>query len=118
MEKKTSKVLLVEDNPGDIRLVRELLAEADTSLLNIDLKCADSLSAALEYLSREEIDLVLLDLSLPDSYGTGTFEKVHSKTPATPIVIFSGLNDEILAFEAVKKEHRTTLLKDRRMVIY
>ena len=111
MEKKTNKVLLVEDNPGDIRLVRELLAEADTTLLSIDLECVDSLSRTLERLSREGIDLVLLDLSLPDSYGISTFEKVHSKSPTIPIVIFSGLNDEKLAFEAVKIGAQDYLVK-------
>ncbi|MCP4252889.1 MAG: response regulator [Candidatus Scalindua sp.] len=111
MAEKTNKVLLVEDNPGDVRLVQELLAEADTTLLNIDLECADGLSAALERLSRGGIDLVLLDLSLPDSHGTRTFEKVHSKSPSTPIVIFSGMNDEKLAFEAVKKGAQDYLVK-------
>ena len=111
MAKETNKVLLVEDNPGDIRLVRELLAEADTTLLSIDLECVDSLSRALERLSRGGIDLVLLDLSLPDSQGTSTFEKVHSKSSSTPIVIFSGLNDEKLAFDAVKKGAQDYLVK-------
>ena len=59
------KVLLIEDNPGDARLIKEMLSEAKDP--DIELNCVDTLSSGLEELALGQIDLVLLDLSLPDS---------------------------------------------------
>ena len=111
MSVRPNKVLLVEDNPGDIRLVRELLSESQHTLFNVTLECADSLSAAIERLVKDGIDLVLLDLSLPDSHGLSTFEKVHSLVPQMPIIVLSGLADEELSIEAVKNGAQDYLVK-------
>lgn len=68
------KVLLVEDNPGDARLIVEMLREASDEF---DLQQVDSLKAALAELDRAAVDVVLLDLGLPDSQGLETFERVR-----------------------------------------
>jgi len=69
-------VLLIEDNPGDARLIREMLAEEPDA--PFQLHCEERLSHGLEFLSSEKPGLVLLDLSLPDSHGLETFVKVYA----------------------------------------
>ena len=82
MEEEHIKVLLIEDNPGDARLIQEMLTEVRDS--PFDLEYAERLSAGLEHLGSGRIDLVLLDLSLPDARGLDTFVKLfaHARTPA------------------------------------
>ena len=103
------KVLLVEDSPGDARLIWEMLAEVKGA--QIDLKYADRLSAGLERLAAGGIDVVLLDLSLPDSGGLDTFTKVHAQAPQVPIIVLTGLDDESLAVEAVRGGAQDYLVK-------
>ncbi len=67
------KVLLIEDNPGDARLVMEMLAEAKN--ISFDLEWKNSLSTGLGQLAQEVVDVVLLDIMLPDSSGSATFER-------------------------------------------
>jgi CheY-like chemotaxis protein len=91
-------VLLVEDNPGDARLIREVLAEAShtpTRLVHLDL-----LGAALQRLCEPGIDVVLLDLGLPDSQGLATFCAIRAAAPRLPIVVLSGHTDTTLALRA------------------
>jgi len=82
------KVLLIEDNPGYAHLLREMLAEAKTS--PFEMECADHLSIGLERLADGDIDVVLLDLSLPDSMGFDTFVKVNAQTSKVPIIVLTG----------------------------
>ena len=105
------KVLLVEDNPGDARLIREMLAEV--TVAPVDLECADRLSTGLERLAKGEIDVVLLDLSLPDSHGLGTLVLAQEEAPEVPIVVLTGLEDEGLAVQAVQKGAEDYLVKGR-----
>src|SRR5438067_7160741 len=100
------RALLVEDNPGDARFIRETLRDAA-----VDLVHADRLSSGLEVLSREPADVVLLDLSLPDSRGFETFEAMRLGAPTVPIVVLSGLDDEDLAVRAVKEGAQDYLVK-------
>jgi CheY-like chemotaxis protein len=79
MTSEPIKVLLVEDNPGDIRLIREMLKEAKTTLAA--LEDTPSLMTAVERLAKGGIDAVLLDLGLPDSQGISTFVKLHHQSP-------------------------------------
>src|ERR671931_517733 len=89
------KVLLIEDNPLDARLIQIMLAEAGEGLFRLD--CAGPLFARPARLEQGGIDMVLLDLSLPDSHGLDTFSKVHSRFPDVPIIVMSGLADETVA---------------------
>ncbi|MDO9537275.1 MAG: ATP-binding protein [Thermoplasmata archaeon] len=100
-------ILLIEDNPGDARLIQELLSE-DT-FIHIDT--AERLSTGLEYLDEEKFDALLLDLSLPDSQGLETFNRVQDSFPRLPILILTGLNDEELAPEIVRKGAQDYLVK-------
>jgi signal transduction histidine kinase/DNA-binding NarL/FixJ family response regulator len=102
-------VLLVEDNPGDARLIREMLAEAShtpTRLVHLD-----HLGAALQRLREPGIDVVLLDLGLPDSQGLATFCAVRAAAPRLPIVVLSGHTDTTLALRAVREGAQDYLLK-------
>lgn len=108
-----TRVLLVEDNPGDARLVRESLNDGAPG--QFVLQVADSLKQALESLrsAAGEVDVVLLDLSLPDSHGLETFRAVHALAPAVPVLVLSGLNDESMALTAVNEGAQDFLRKAR-----
>lgn len=103
------RVLLVEDNPGDVRLIREALADAPHA--RIKLEHADCLKATQEILARQEYDLILLDLSLPDSSGLETVEKAGDASPDTPIVILTGLDDVNTGIQAVRAGAQDYLVK-------
>jgi two-component system cell cycle sensor histidine kinase/response regulator CckA len=109
MNDKPINVLLVEDNPGDARLIQEMLAEAGGALF--DLGCADRLSTGLERLAVGDINVVLLDLGLPDSRGLDTFVRVRTQAPDVPIVVLTGLDDEALAVQAVEAGAQDYLVK-------
>jgi len=103
------RVFLIEDNPGDARLIRGLLAEAGNSLF--DLGHADCLSIGLKRLAEGGIDVLLLDLSLPDSQGLDSLSKVLAKAPKVPIVVMSGLEDESVAIKTVQEGAQDYLIK-------
>jgi DNA-binding NtrC family response regulator len=104
-----TRLLLVEDNPGDERLVREMLAETGGS--SILLESVDTLSRALARLDARDIDLVLLDMSLPDSTGIDTLSKVQARAPGVPVVVLTGSRDEDLAIQAIRQGAQDYLLK-------
>jgi two-component system cell cycle sensor histidine kinase/response regulator CckA len=103
------RVLLIEDNPGDARLIREMLAEARGALF--DLECADRPSAGLERLAEGDIDVVLLDLGLPNSQGLDTCTKVYAQAPEVPIVVLTGLDDEVMGLQAIDVGAQDYLVK-------
>ncbi len=109
MKSNATRILLVEDNPGDARLIREMLAEAGGASFEIDW--APQLAAGLEKLSRGEIDLVLLDLGLPDSRGLETFVQAYAQAPQIPFVVLTGLDDQTLALSAVRQGAQDYLVK-------
>ena len=88
---KPIHVLLVEDNPGDARLVEIMLNEVQQHL--ITLHHASSLATAQNFLQLNHIDLVLLDLSLPDGSGLDSINKIQFINNALAIIILTGLND-------------------------
>jgi len=103
------KLLLVEDNRGDARLIAEMLNENGGD--KFKLRREDSLAGAEASLDSEEVDLVVLDLGLPDSVGIETFEQVRRKAPRVPIIVLTGLNDEDLAVRAVAAGAQDYLVK-------
>ena len=109
MDDKPIRILLIEDNPGDVRLIREMLAEAATT--GFDLVCADRLSTGLERLLQGGIDILLLDLGLPDSQGVDTFTKVHGEAPEVPIIVLTGLDDDVVAVTSVGAGAQDYLVK-------
>jgi DNA-binding NarL/FixJ family response regulator len=100
MDETPIRVLLIEDNPKDVRLMEELLADAEE--VHADLESTDCLSAALERLRQGRTDLVLLDLGLPDCQGIDTFNRLHAEAPNVPVIILTGLQDEKLAVRAIQ----------------
>jgi DNA-binding NarL/FixJ family response regulator len=104
------KILLVEDNPGDARLLQEMLKEADAT--HLELSFAESLSDALQIIGEKHFDIILLDLALPDSLGIETFKKVHAQAPDVPVVVLSGFDDETFAVKAVKAGAKGYLSKN------
>lgn len=111
MEQKHVRVLLIEDNAGDVRLIREALKEASGIL--ISLEHTDRLSTGLEYLKNNDADIILLDLGLPDSSGFDTILTVCAQVPDIPVVVLTGLNDEELAIEAIQRGAQDYLVKGR-----
>ncbi|MEH2319666.1 hybrid sensor histidine kinase/response regulator [Nostoc sp.] len=109
MAGKNIKVLLVEDNSGDVFLLQEFLKEVTTVVVN--LIPVERLSEALNYLANEIFDAILLDLSLPDSQGLETFVIAHHQAKATPIIVLTGLNDETLAIRAMQQGAQDYLVK-------
>ncbi len=109
MTQAVLRSMLVEDNPGDARLVVEALREAEEFALA--LEHADSLAAALQRASRGDIDVVLLDLGLPDSEGLATLERFHGHYPHIPVVALTGLDDPQTALAAVQSGAQDYLVK-------
>jgi signal transduction histidine kinase len=109
------KVLLVEDNPADADLIRFALEEAELlappGAPRFELVQVDRLSLGEERLRTDDVGVVLLDLSLPDSQGLQTFVRVGERSPETPVVVLSGLDDQDLAIRAVREGAQDYLVK-------
>ncbi|MEH1920376.1 hybrid sensor histidine kinase/response regulator [Nostoc sp.] len=103
------KVLLVEDNPSDVLLLKELFKEVTTVV--VELMPVERLYEAVNYLTNEIFDVILLDLSLPDSQGLQTFVIAHNQAKATPIIVLTGINDETLATRAMQQGAQDYLVK-------
>ena len=103
------KVLLIEDSPGDARLLREALA--DEKGMSFELECADRLSAGLERLAQGGIELLLLDLGLPDSQGLDALARTQPHARGVPVIVLTGLQDEILGVKAVEMAAQDYLVK-------
>ena len=103
------RILLIEDNPGDARLIREMLNEAQS--VPFILEWRDSLSAAMQKLNEDGADAILTDLGLSDSQGLDTYQKLHMQFPETPIVVLSSLHDESVAVKAVRDGAQDYLVK-------
>ena len=108
MSDASTRVLLIEDNPGDADLVRLRLVESKPA---VDVSCVKRLSEGLASLSANPPSVILLDLNLPDSQGAETFRKVLEKAPGVPIVILSGQDDEGLAIKALHQGVQDYLVK-------
>jgi len=106
---KTIKVLLIENNQLDARLIQEMLAQEKS--IQFKLKCVDCLSRGLKSLAKGGIDVVLLDLCLPENKGLSTVSKVHTQAPQVAIVVQTVLTDELTAVKALQKGAQDYLIK-------
>jgi len=120
MNSEAIRVLLIGDNPGDARLIREMLApgpcpgtRAEVRSAIFDLECADRLSTGLERLTEGGIDVLLLDLGLPDSRGLDTLGRAYAQAPQVPIIVLTVLDDEALAVKAMREGAQDYLVKGR-----
>ena len=110
----TLEILLIEDNAGDVRLIEKRLERADPSLLATDyhLECAPDLSSGLDRLESATVDVVLLDLGLPDSIGLGSLERTLECAPNVPVVVLTGRSDRQMAVDAINQGAQDYLTKD------
>ena len=108
---RTIKALLIEDNPADAALMGEALAAAEG--VEVELTTAGRLSLGLTMMCGTDFDVLLLDLSLPDSSGLQTLERAQAREPDLPIVVLTGLADENVAIGAVQRGAQDYLVKNR-----
>ncbi|MCK4533798.1 response regulator [bacterium] len=109
MSTQPIKILLIEDNPDEARLIEEMLLEVNAG--DFIVECVNRLSTGLERLNEGNIDIILLDLTLPDSRGFDTFLKVQTQVPELPIIVLTNLDNEALAVKEVRKGAQDYLLK-------
>jgi len=109
MGEKAIRILLVEDNSDDAVLLRRTLEEGPRD--QFELVHVERLAAALTRLKEQVFDVVLLDLSLPDSRGLATFRDLHNQTQAVPVVVLTGLDDETTAITAAKEGAQDYVVK-------
>jgi two-component sensor histidine kinase/CheY-like chemotaxis protein len=102
-------ILLIEDNPADVEMIRELLSDRKGSFF--DIVCADRLSAAKPYFAAGGIDIILLDLGLPDSQGLDTLRRVRDHGREVPIVVLTMLDNEETGLNALKEGAQDYLVK-------
>jgi diguanylate cyclase (GGDEF)-like protein/PAS domain S-box-containing protein len=110
-KKSINKVLLVEDNPGDARLLREMFNEQDSRTTKLTI--VQSMSDAEKLLAEDTFDIVLLDLGLPDAQGLGAVRRAHAAAPRVPLVVLTGLDDETLAAQALQEGAQDYLVKSQ-----
>jgi len=111
MSNGTISVLTIEDNPGDARLIEEMLKEAKR--VRFYFLNSLTLSGGLEELLNNKVDIILLDLNLPDCTGQDTISIIHEKVKAVPIIILTGRVDEELAIESLKLGMQDYLVKGK-----
>ncbi len=114
MKLNNLNILLIEDNLGDARLLSEILTEAgyqEAPETTFKIDHVEQLKKGIDRLKNGEYDIVLLDLSLPDSQGLSTFETIQEAASTQPIIVLSGLNDSGIAVEAVRKGAQDYLVK-------
>jgi PAS domain S-box-containing protein len=105
------RVLLIEDSPGYAEIVKIMLDKIADA--RFEVVCARRLAEGLECLSTGGIDVVLLDLKLPDSRGIGTFDRVYAQAPRVPIIVLTVTDNDGMAVGAVKKGAQDYLIKDQ-----
>ena len=112
MPEKRIRVLLVEDNPGDARLIKEMLASPAYDGVTYQLSQVETLSVAVQVCSNNPIEVILLDLNLPDSTGRETLESLNGMFPQIPIVVLTGLNDSELTMQSVQHGAQDYITKE------
>ena len=109
MTTKTSKVLLIEDDPADAQLIMEILREEPENAMEI--LHVSNLAGGLAMLARGGIDVVLLDLTLPDSSGHNTFTMLAKHVPTIPVIVLTGMDDKEMAIRIVQEGAQDYLVK-------
>ena len=109
MNEKPLHVLLVEDNAGDARLLREMFSTEKPG--SFELTHLLRMSEAMIHLGKGGVDVVLLDMGLPDAHGLDTVRQAHAVAPSVPLIVLTGLDDEALAATAMKEGAQDYLIK-------
>ena len=108
-DESITSLLVVEDNPGDARLLREMFNELGSH--NINVTYADCMSEAEKHLAKHAVDIILLDPGLPDAKGLGAVRRAQAAAPHVPLVVLTGLDDESLAARALQEGAQDYLIK-------
>jgi len=108
-QKPITTLLLIEDNPGDARLLREMLNEDGPG--RIELTHVESMKEAEQYLAENAVDMILLDLGLSDAQGLQAVGRAHAAASRTPLVVLTGLDDESLATHTLQEGAQDYLIK-------
>ncbi len=108
-QKSIKEILLVEDNPGDALLLREMLKEQ--GWYSTHLTHVEYMSAAEKHLAEHAVDIVLIDLYLPDAQGLAAVRRVQAAAPRVPLVVLTGMDDESLAIQALQDGAQDYLIK-------
>lgn len=106
--RQTTNILIIEDNAGDAQLVKIYMKDA---AFKYELFVADTFFEGMDILNKHEIDIVLLDLSLPDSQGFKTLNRYLETVPSIPVIVLTGVNNEIVGNQAVKAGAQDFLVK-------
>lgn len=107
--RKLIRVLLIEDNPADALIMREMLASVTD--ISFEVQCASTLSSGLKCLSQAPVHVILLDLSLPDGRGINTFLRFRENAADAPVLVLTGVDDENIAIQAMKEGAQDYLVK-------
>lgn len=109
MKTKPLQILLVEDSAGDARLLLEMFrTETPGSFV---LTHVERMSDAIGHLSKTKVDIILLDMGLPDGHGLETVQRAHAAAPDVPLIVLTGMDDEIVAAQAMKEGAQDYLIK-------
>ena len=111
IRKPINTVLLIEDNPGDARLLREMFHEQDSH--PIDLTHVESMGEAERYLTERSVDIIVLDPGLPDTQGLESVRRIRVAAPQIPLVVLTGLDDDIFAAQALRDGAQDYLIKNQ-----
>ena len=106
--RQTTNILIIEDNAGDAQLVKIYMKDA---AFKYELFVADTFFEGMDILNKHEVDIVLLDLSLPDSQGFKTLNRYMETVPSIPVIVLTGVNNEIVGNQAVKAGAQDFLVK-------
>jgi signal transduction histidine kinase len=102
-------LLIIEDNPGDARLLREMLRENGACLA--ELIIAQTMAEAAERLGKHSVDIILLDLGLPDAEGLAAIRRARTAAPSVPLVVLTCMDDEALAAQSLQEGAQDYLIK-------
>jgi signal transduction histidine kinase/DNA-binding NarL/FixJ family response regulator len=109
MQKRSMELLLVEDNPGDARLFREMFSEQVA--YNVKLTHVESMKDAEKLVAEHPVDIIVLDLGLPDAHGLEALRRARAAGPCIPLVVLTGLDDGALAVHALQEGAQDYLVK-------
>ncbi len=111
MSKQPLHILLVEDNPGDSDLIRELMVESEQFSCTFNL--VSRVSEALDFLVRQPVDLILLDLGLPDVQGMATMNRMRQAAESTPLVVLTGHDETAIGVDVIRAGAQDYLIKGK-----
>jgi signal transduction histidine kinase len=103
------RVLLIEDNPGDALLLRRMLNEP--AMAKIELTHLGCMNEAVNHLAESEVNIIVLDLGLPDAQGLEAVRQAHAVAPSVPLIVLTCLDDEAIAAQALKEGAQDYLIK-------